>query len=96
MTVPAPDARRRMDAVLRAAVTGVLKPQGFRESALTWRRALPEVLQIVDAQVSRWVDRTNRKFTLNVGIAVPDVRALDRLRAMGSWTDPSPPTPQEP
>jgi hypothetical protein len=88
MTVPAPDARRRMDAVLRAAVTDVLKPQGFRKSALTWRPALPEVLQIVDAQVSRWVDRTNRKFTLNVGIAAPEARALDRLRSVVAWIDP--------
>lgn len=51
----------------------MLKEQGFKKSQLTFTRQLENIAFLIDIQKSRWNDKNEAQFTLNIGIYVPGV-----------------------
>ncbi len=55
---------------LEKLLTSLLRPTGFRREGRNWRLDLPDVIQVVNLQRSRWSD----SFYLNIGIFVRAVQ----------------------
>ena len=55
---------------LEKLLTSLLRPVGFRREGRNWRLDLPDVIQVVNLQRSRWSD----SFYLNIGIFVRAVQ----------------------
>lgn len=55
---------------LETLLAALLRPVGFRREGRNWRQDLPDVIQIVNLQRSRWSDR----FYLNIGVFVKVVQ----------------------
>ncbi len=64
------------DDLVKVAVTAILKPAGFRKSALNFHRRHKETVQVVNLQVSQGSDWNEKHFYVNVGIAFDDVCRL--------------------
>jgi hypothetical protein len=67
------------DSLVREAVTAVLKPAGFRKTALNFHRRRGGCVQVVNIQMSgRWVAH-EKAFYVNVGLAFDDICRLTNI-----------------
>ena len=57
------------DEIVKRAVTAILKPLGFRKSALSFHRRNKDVVQIVNLQSSHGSAWDEKAFYINVGLA---------------------------
>ena len=51
-------------------VTPVMSAQGFRKTQLVWNRDKLDFVHMLDIQKSRWNDKTNTQFTINIGVCL--------------------------
>jgi hypothetical protein len=64
------------DIVLRDGVTGVLRPAGFRKSALSYHRRRGTCVQVINIQKSQGSTSTDKRFYINVGLAFDAICGL--------------------
>lgn len=69
-------AQRLFDDIVKRAVTSILKPLGFRKSALNFHRRHKAVVQVVNLQSSHGSAWDEKLFYVNVGLAFDDVCQL--------------------
>lgn len=69
-------AQSLFDDIVRLAVTSVLKPLGFRKSALSFHRRYKDVVQVVNLQSSHGSAWNEKLFYVNVGVAFDAVCQL--------------------
>ena len=51
---------------IQRSITELLKPSSFKREAGTWRRRLPEVIQVLNLQKSRW----GNQYYVNSGVLI--------------------------
>lgn len=69
-------AQSLFDDIVQRAVTSVLKPLGFRKSALNYHRRHKDVVQVVNLQSSHGSSWDEKLFYINVGLAFDAVCQL--------------------
>lgn len=69
-------AQTLFDDIIKRAVTSVLKPLGFRKSALNYHRRSKEVVQVINLQSSHGSTWDEKLFFVNVGLAFDAVCQL--------------------
>lgn len=69
-------AQTLFDDIVKRAVTPVLKPLGFRKSALNFHRRHKDVVQVVNLQSSHGAAWDEKLFYVNVGLAFDAVCEL--------------------
>jgi hypothetical protein len=67
------------DQLIERSVTAVLRPTGFRKSALNFHRRYDEVIQVVNVQTSHGSSSDIIRFYVNVGIAFDAICQLMAL-----------------
>jgi hypothetical protein len=70
------DIAKRIDAVVSAGLAATLKSEGFKKSGRTFRLTQGEALRVVSVQGSAYNAGAEGRFTLNLGVAFPGIRAL--------------------
>jgi len=75
-------------SLVRQYVAPLLSAYDFRKSKLVWNRRRLEIIQVLDIQVSRWSDKEELSFTINLGVLVERVWQI-------LWDKPVPKTVQE-
>lgn len=82
-------AGKRIDAVLRDHLTPELRAAGFRKQGTrNYARPFPLGIQVVNVQASKWNAGSSGTFTVNLGVHLPAVAALDGvpdLPAPAEW-----------
>lgn len=81
------DIGRWIDAVIKAGLAPELKAAGFRKTARTFRRPFPLGVQVVNVQASRWNGGDTGQFTVNLGVHLPAVDAIDGRPPRGNPTE---------
>ena len=76
-------ALERIDLIGREHVGPLLKLHGFRKSGRTWRRAVGNVVQVVNLQASRWNSAESGDFTCNLGVYFPAAAELAESATAG-------------
>lgn len=51
----------------------VLRDSGFTRRLLRWQRRVGDFVDVIDFQPSRWNERTDAEFTVNLGVLLPFV-----------------------
>ncbi len=67
---------KRIDETIRLGLAPLLKQQGFSKSGRTFHRLTGVVWQVVNVQASQGNSDASGKFTINVGVYVPEVAVL--------------------
>lgn len=67
------------DEIVKRAVTSVLKPLGFRKSAMNYHRRHEKVIQVVNLQISQCSSHDEKTFYVNVGVAFDEICQLANL-----------------
>jgi len=75
-------ARSLFDGIVTDGVTSVLRPLGFRKSALCFHRRHKEVVQIINLQISRGSTWDETRFYVNVGLAFDDICRLNNTEIL--------------
>lgn len=75
MNVPAVPASKMLNAYLKDAIAPVLLAAGFKATGRVYRRAVGEVLQVVDIQNWKFNDPKRARFTVEVGVCFPSLLA---------------------
>lgn len=70
------------DEIIKNSATAVLKPLGFRKSALNFYRRHQEVVQVVNFQMSAGSAWNNKLFYINVGLAFDDLCGLTKAEVL--------------
>ena len=76
MTCGNSPAQSLFDNIVKGSVTPVLKPLGFRKSALNYHRRHKDVVQVVNLQSSHGSTWDEKQFYVNVGLAFDAVCQL--------------------
>lgn len=66
-------ADQAFNAVVRDAITAVLKPAGFRKTGMNFHRRRGSCVQVVNIQGSMGSSREEKRFYVNVGLAFDDL-----------------------
>jgi len=75
-------AQTLFTAVVKDAVTSLLKPLGFRKSSLNFHRRHREVVQVVNLQLSSGTTSNEKLFYVNVGLAFDSVCQLTQTEIL--------------
>lgn len=75
------------DDIVKRAVTSVLKPLGFRKSALNFHRRHNEVVQVVNLQSSHGSAWDEKLFYVNVGLAFDAICQLTNTQILENPTE---------
>ena len=67
---------KRIDETIRLGLAPLLKQQGFSKSGRNFHRLTGAVWQVVNVQASQGNSDASGKFTINVGVYVPQVAVL--------------------
>lgn len=78
--------RERYDALVRELIGPDMQAEGFKRLSNRFSRRLPGAWQIVDFQASQFGSRDEVSFTINLAVALDDLR-----RADATWTERKPP-----
>ena len=79
--------RERYDVMVRELVGPDLKAEGFKRLSNRFSRRHPGAWQIIDFQANRFGSRGEVSFTINVAVALDDLRRRD-----ATWTERKPPS----
>lgn len=85
-------AQALLDEVVQSALAPMLKGEGFRKSARTFRRTAERCVLVLNVQASQWSTKEELEFTVNLGVFYPE---LNGLMQVGSWADPRTSGPTE-
>lgn len=64
---------RRVDGILGGELTTLLRERGFRKQGRLYVAESDTVTRLVEAQLSRWSDEDEARFSINGGVFVPGV-----------------------
>ena len=67
---------KRIDETIRLGLAPLLKQQGFSKSGRNFHRLSGKAWQVVNVQASQGNSDASGKFTINVGVYVPEVAVL--------------------
>ena len=76
MTAHGSRSEHPFDAAVRAGVTGVLRPAGFRKASLSYHRRRGTCVQVVNVQRSQGSSAAEKRFYINVGLAFDELCQL--------------------
>src|SRR5690349_222232 len=66
-----------INTILRLGLDPALRAAGYKRRAHTFRQALPDgVWRVINVQGNRWNEGDQGRFTLNLGLHFPQVRAI--------------------
>jgi hypothetical protein len=66
-----------LNTILRRGLDPALRAAGYKRRAHTFRLALPDgAWRVINVQGSKWNEGSNGRFTLNLGVHFPQVRAV--------------------
>lgn len=71
--------QKAFDDLVKQAVTAVLKPMGFKKTALNFHRRQNEVVQVVNIQGSLGSTSVEKVFYVNVGFAFDEICNLNKI-----------------
>lgn len=65
-----------IDQVIKANLAPTLKSEGFKKTARTFHRASGPAIHVVNVQASQWGSSDEGRFTLNLGVYVPELARM--------------------
>ena len=66
-----------LNTILRLGLDPALRATGYKRHAHTFREALPDgIWRVINVQGSKWNEGSSGRFTLNLGVHLPQVRAV--------------------